>query len=420
MPGEDALVGTGLSIGDVLLEKYRIERVLGSGGMGFVVAATHLGLDLTVAIKMLLPAAAKNPELAARFSREARAAAKLKSDHVVRVMDVGTTEYGTPYLVMEHLEGRDLAAVLRERGPLPPDEAVRYALETCEGLAEAHARGIVHRDLKPGNLFLARLPDGGTSIKIVDFGISKSRDEREELSLTSSHAFVGSLAYISPEQLSSSRDADTRADIWSLGVILYEMLTGELPFVAENAPQLMVQLATREPRPILEVKSDLSPELAAAVMRCLEKDRGRRAQTIVEVARAIAPANGDRMVRIVDAATRLAEPADARSVEESRVKVTESAFVEELPPPVSTVRSTSLRMLVLVSVAIVALAALAVFALQGGPEPSVSTPQPPPPPMLRAEEPPIAAPVEVAPPAKPPAPKKKKKTKRDPLDVSPL
>ena len=229
--------------GDVLAGKYRVERVLGSGGMGVVVAAMHLTLQERVALKFLLPEGAKKEETVTRFLREARAAAKIKSEHVARVSDVGTLESGAPYLVMEYLDGSDLSALLRRDGPLPPRDAVEYVLQACEALAEAHAVGIVHRDLKPANLFLARHAGGAPRIKVLDFGISKltARDPSmppDDPSMTRTRAWLGSPLYMSPEQMRSARDVDTRTDIWALGVILYELLSGKPPFDGETFPEL--------------------------------------------------------------------------------------------------------------------------------------------------------------------------------------
>ena len=223
--------------GDILAGKYRVEKVLGVGGMGVVVAAMHLELDKRVALKFLLKSAAENPAVVARFAREARAAAKIQSQHVARVSDVGTLENGIPYIVMEHLEGCDLSDVLTRQGPLPPGAAVDYVLQACEAIAEAHAAGFIHRDLKPSNLFLARQADGAEIVKVLDFGISKAVlvDSEPPTSvrqgaLTGTTEIFGSPMYMSPEQLKASRDVDARADIWALGIILYELCTGTSPF----------------------------------------------------------------------------------------------------------------------------------------------------------------------------------------------
>src|SRR4051812_29611172 len=210
----------GVREGDVLAGKYRVDKILGAGGMGVVVAAHHVQLDERVAIKFLLPEALGNAEAVARFAREARAAVKIKSEHVARVIDVGTLETGAPYMVMEYLEGGDLSQVLASRGPLPVEEAVEYVLQACEAIAHAHALGIVHRDLKPANLFLIRRPDGTNAIKVLDFGISKvmpGKSASSDNAMTRTRTVMGSPLYMSPEQMASTRDVDGRTDLWALG-----------------------------------------------------------------------------------------------------------------------------------------------------------------------------------------------------------
>ncbi|WP_437662756.1 serine/threonine-protein kinase [Sorangium sp. So ce1182] len=275
--------------GQVLAGKYRVERVIGAGGMGVVVAATHLQLEERVAIKLLLPAAARSRTLAERFVREARAAVKVKSEHVARVTDVGTLESGTPYMVMEYLSGSDLSDALRTGGPVPPQAAVEYVLQACEALAEAHAAGIVHRDLKPANLFLTRRADGSPCVKVLDFGISKVATGGADPRITDTKAVMGSPLYMSPEQLKSSRDVDARTDIWSLGVILFELLAGEPPFDGATMPQLCVAIMQGVPRPLAAFRADVPPALEAVVLRCLEKTPERRFHDIGELAEALAP-----------------------------------------------------------------------------------------------------------------------------------
>jgi serine/threonine protein kinase len=204
---------TGVREGELLAGKYRVERVLGEGGMGVVVAARHVELDERVALKFLLPGTLGQPDAVARFLREARAAARIRSEHVARVTDVGTLETGVPYMVMEFLEGADLSRILREHGPLPIEDAVDYVVQTCEAIADAHALGIIHRDLKPANLMLVTRSDGGSCVKVLDFGISKvSGPGQDAMAMTSTSTILGSPIYMSPEQMTSSgrRYADRR------------------------------------------------------------------------------------------------------------------------------------------------------------------------------------------------------------------
>ncbi|MCC6645775.1 MAG: serine/threonine protein kinase [Polyangiaceae bacterium] len=289
-PRTQALRVDVLSPGAVLSGRFRVERVLGQGGMGVVVAAHHLQLDRRVALKFLLPEAVKSEVVLARFLREARTAARLQGEHVARVIDVGTLDEGTPFLVMEYLEGRDLADTLKLRGALPQDEAVTYVLQACEALAEAHAAGIVHRDLKPANLFLARRPDGTAAVKVLDFGISKaSMYDSVDAALTRESAMMGSPAYMSPEQLRSARDVDHRTDVWSLGVVLYELLTGRVVFDAATLPDLHVQILSAAPSSVRVRRPELPPLLDGVVMRCLEKDPARRFSSVADLAAALAP-----------------------------------------------------------------------------------------------------------------------------------
>ena len=274
----------------MLADKYRVEKVLGRGGMGVVVAATHVELDQRVALKFLLPDAMENMEVVERFAREARAAVKIESEHVARVIDVGKLENGLPYMVMEYLNGRDLAALLDERVKLSVEDTLDYVLQACEAIAQAHALGIIHRDLKPANLFVTTRPDGTTSIKVLDFGISKvslSGASPAEMSLTQTAAIMGSPTYMSPEQMRASRDVDPRADIWALGVILYELLTGQPPFVGATMPELCASILKDPPEPIRNVRPDVPAPLDAAILRCLEKNPAARFGNVAELTGAL-------------------------------------------------------------------------------------------------------------------------------------
>jgi serine/threonine-protein kinase len=284
MPTVVALPDTGAVIGG----KYALTRVIGEGGMGMVYEATHLKLRQRVALKLLLPDLLARPDVVARFEREARAALSLSGEHVARVLDVDVLPDGLPYMVMEYLEGRDLAAELAARGPLPVHEAVGYVLQACEAMTIAHRAGTVHRDLKPGNLFLAAQGEGRVVIKVIDFGISKIADE-DGISVTATFSALGTAPYMSPEQVRSAKNADARSDIWSLGVILHELITGKPPFEGENVPTVVAAIIADPPKPLRAARPDAPAGLEAAILRCLEKDRERRFADVEELAAAIAP-----------------------------------------------------------------------------------------------------------------------------------
>jgi hypothetical protein len=283
------------SPGEILADKYRIEEVLGAGGMGVVVAATHLQLRIRVAIKLLRPDVVADQASGAateRLLREARAMAQIKSDHVARVIDVGTLATGAPYIVMEYLEGTDLAKLLRTEGRPPIADVVTYLLEACEAVHHAHALGIIHRDLKPSNLFLARGADGRRRIKVLDFGLSKIAGGLWAQSftprLTASHAMLGSPLYMSPEQLENGAEVDGRTDVWSLGAILYELVAGRPPFEAKTFPQLCTLVLHGRPRLLDDVRPAVPAGLAAVIGRCLEKMPSKRHGTVRELAVALA------------------------------------------------------------------------------------------------------------------------------------
>jgi serine/threonine-protein kinase len=261
--------------GEVVAGKYRIERYLGSGGMGVVMAARHLALGEPVALKFVTEGRGGDREAMGRMMREARATFRLRSEHTVRVLDVGELPSGPLYIVMELLEGRDLRAELQARGPLPEDEVVRYALEACEALEEAHALGIVHRDLKPHNMFLAKSTRGATVLKILDFGMSKLDPEQfdaEAGPLTRPETALGTPRYMAPEQWKSAAAVDARADVWALGVVMYELLTGEAPVSKLRGAERLARLlagAIEDPR---ELRAEVTEPVARVIMRCLRAD----------------------------------------------------------------------------------------------------------------------------------------------------
>jgi serine/threonine-protein kinase len=279
-----------IRVGDVVGGKYRVEKLLGCGGMGAVVKATHLELDIAVAVKILTLSAMLDPSATLRFKREVRAAARMRSEHAARVLDVGKTETGTPYMVMEYLEGIDFGQLLRANGRIAVHETCEYMLQACQAVAEAHALGIVHRDLKPRNLFLTKGVDGRPLVKVVDFGIAKLGGVGASVTaLTRATALIGSPEYMSPEQMQSPRAVDARSDIYSLGVTLYEMLSGKLPLEADNVPSLLARVMYDDPRPLSMVAPHVPQQLAQTVMRCLAKKREERFANVAQLAVALEP-----------------------------------------------------------------------------------------------------------------------------------
>jgi len=280
-----------VSVGDVLAGKYRVEKVLGMGGMGVVVAATHLDLREIRAVKLMRPDA-ESEQSVERFLREARAVVRLRSEHVAEVYDVGRLESGAPYIVMEMLEGQDLAALQKRRGPLPIEEAVLYVSQACHALSEAHAAGIVHRDLKPGNLFLTRRLDGSACVKVLDFGISKHTSPSThgvDPEMTGARDLMGSPLYMAPEQMRSARKVDARADVWSLGAILYKLLTGKAPFQAPTIPEIFAAALAKPARLPSSIRPEIPRGLDAVILRCLEKLPSRRFGSANELLAALRP-----------------------------------------------------------------------------------------------------------------------------------
>lgn len=283
-----------LPIGTIVGEKYRVERHVGDGGMGQVVAARHLVLNELFAIKLMHYQDLANPQAAARFVREARAVVKLKNnEHVARVHDVGKRRSGDLYIVMELLVGQDLGELLKKRGVLPIHEACAYVLQACNALVEAHDLGIIHRDLKPTNLFLTHRKDGSACIKVLDFGISKvltTEEQNGEVEITGTREMMGSPLYMSPEQAKSARDVDERTDIWALGAILYKLLTGKAPIPGQTFAEVsFALLESTSVRPPSELRPDIPRQLDACILRCLEKSSHRRYRNVSDLMQALAP-----------------------------------------------------------------------------------------------------------------------------------
>ena len=280
-PAADA----GISIGQVFLEKYRVDAILGHGGMGVVAKCTHLGLNELVALKMLRQDVLLDRDATERFMREAQAASKLRSEYVARVVDVGTFhDSGVPYMVMEFLDGHDLGELLEQRGTIPAPWASMLMLQAAEALAEAHSLSIVHRDVKPSNLFVTWRPDGTAIIKVLDFGISKA-PMGTDMQLTQTQSLLGTPAYMSPEQMRSARLVDARTDIWSLGTVLYELLEGHRPFEADSFSEMCVKVAVDQPEPMVKT----SPALQQVVLRCLAKSPDQRYSNMAELGRDLIP-----------------------------------------------------------------------------------------------------------------------------------
>ena len=390
----------GVPLGAVLAGRYRVERVLGQGGMGVVVQATHLQLHQAVAMKFLLPEVLGNQQVVQRFLREAQAAVRLKSEHVARVIDVGSLESGAPYMVLEYLEGSDLSNF--PRAQLSIGGMIDLVLQACEALAEAHSLGIVHRDIKPANFFITRGADGRPLLKVLDFGISKTPVSGPNLTATQS--VMGTPAYMSPEQMRSSRDVDHRSDIWALGIVLYELLQGAPPYGGDTFSSIVIKVVTEQVPPLTVA---LPGELAAVVYRCLEKDPALRFQNVAELAQALAPyAQSETQAQISVQRTRSIVGLEAQRLgtasqparrSEPASTLTAATGAQTAPAPAR--RRGPLFAAIGVVVAIVA---IAIIASVGGPASdgtqregtSAARPQPAAPP----------APVVVTPPVAPPAP----------------
>lgn len=277
--------------GDIVARKYRVEKLLGAGGMGMVMSAQHLHLGQKVALKFMLPAATENPTALERFFREAQAAFRLTSEHVARVLDVGTLDNGAPYIVMEYLNGTNFADLLANNQTLPVPRAVDYVLQAAEALAEAHSLGIIHRDLKPANLFLTTRNDGTPLVKVLDFGISKLTASlmgsgSQGHALTKTNRAIGSPQYMAPEQITAPKTVDRRADIWGLGVLLFELCSGRAPFEAPSVAELCLKVV--RDKPAVLVGKQIPVGFAEVIGRCLEKDPSKRFPDVAELAEALA------------------------------------------------------------------------------------------------------------------------------------
>jgi serine/threonine-protein kinase len=322
----DDVVKLPFSLGDVIAGKYEIIGLIGAGGVGYVVSAMHLELGEMVALKFLREESLVHPEIVARFAREARAAAKIKSEYVARVFDVGSLPNGVPFIVMEYLHGKDLADVVRQQGRLPVKLAVEYVMQACEALASAHSIGTVHRDIKPENLFLTRHAEGVEIVKVLDFGISKvaltsGATQVQPRQFVKTMMPMGTPAYMSPEQIRATGEVDARTDIWALGCVLFELLTASCVFDAPTLMQLGAAILERAPVPLRQLLPDAPPELEAVILRCLEKDVSKRYQNVAELAVALYPfaprrarISAERSSYLLNSAHPTSAPLDLASV----------------------------------------------------------------------------------------------------------
>lgn len=281
--------------GSIIHGKYEVLRLIGTGGVGFVLAARHIGFDDLVALKFLRPEFATNQEAVSRFMIEARASFKLRSEHVARVLDVDLFE-GTPFIAMELLDGADLRSQLEAQRVLPVQAAVDYVLQACEALAAAHAIGVIHRDIKPENLFLLGHSEQAGHLKVLDFGISKvalvNTDRQTHQALT--RVAVGTPPYMSPEQVRASSNLDARSDLWSLGCVLYELLTGTAPFDRISVMQSCAAVLEEEPAPARDLRPVVPTELSDVIARCLRKDAADRFSDVSQLAEALNPFGSGR------------------------------------------------------------------------------------------------------------------------------
>jgi len=418
--------------GDLLAGKYRVERPVGEGRTAVVYEATNLRLDERVALKMLKSEMRSDPEMAARFTREVHALAKLRSEHVARAVDVEDLSDGTSIMVMEFLDGQNLEAMLEQGGPLPLEQAADFVIQTCEGLIDAHARGIVHRDVKPENIFIV-VRDGWRTVKLLDFGISKALVSNTASAIRT-QAVMGSPVYMSPEQLRSTQSADARADIWSLGAVFFELLTGKTAYEHEqrSLTELITAILEQPPRRLAEFRPDLPADLQPILDRCFEKDVEKRYQNTVELALALLPFAPGRSRAVVEKALNTGRsagivgpdvslppsahlPIDAgrkirpsvaagAGVTPSLLPVAPSPTAQGPPPPVrATARSAPKSgRLVLVVAALAGLSAVAFAIARLGPSAEQTQTAPPATQVARSPEP--MAPVNVPPPlAAPPS-----------------
>lgn len=318
--------GTGARSGEVLKGKYRLEALIGSGGMGDVYRARNVMIERVVAIKMLHPAHAANADIVGRFLREAKAANLVRHRNVVEVLDVDQDEHGVPFIVQEYLEGEDLGITLDKiDGGLSLRVALGLLVPVVEAVASAHAKGLVHRDLKPDNVFLTLGQDAGTIVpKVLDFGISKMPTNAGDVRMTAGDMIMGTPAYMSPEQIQAPWLVDARADIWALGVIVHEALTGQLPFRGDSPGALFQEICTQDPIPLQEVLPDAPADVIAIVKRCMQRDPAARYANANDLARDLDAARKRIASDTLNAAGKPLPPAVGRAAKQKQVSAAEA------------------------------------------------------------------------------------------------
>jgi serine/threonine-protein kinase len=330
------VLGDALSPGDVIDGKYRLERLVGTGGMGVVLEACHVELDARVAVKVLRPSQYDTDTARERFRREARAAFRITSEHVARIMDLGSFEGGGLYMVMEFLDGRDLCQLLVKNGRLPVGTAVGIILQVCEAVAEAHSLGIVHRDLKPENIFVCKRADGSPCAKVIDFGLAKVDEPRA--SLTGMNRGLGTPRYMSPEQWVSARDVGGGADIWALGVILFELVSGMSPFDDDDVNELcQAILAGPVPR-ASQAFPGVPKGIDDVIAKCLQKKPSQRYASAAELAADLLP-----FAQTTSATTstmRPPAPSARWMMSDSDIDVPAAATQVEMPEPAVVEKTT--------------------------------------------------------------------------------
>ncbi len=381
--GDDRLLG------QVLAGKYRIDEKIDEGGMGCVYRATHVLMEKTIAVKVLHPALAADDKIVARFTREAKAASRISHPHAINVTDFGESENGIVYLVMEYLRGRTLKEVIRSEGPMPLARVVEIVRQVSGALEAAHAEGVVHRDLKSDNIMLEEASGGGDWAKVLDFGIAKIQQTAQSVhetdpGLTSPNLIIGTPQYMSPEQCSQASDIDTRSDIYSFGVIIYEMLVGHVPFTGDSPTAIMMKHLQDPPPSILEERKDLPASVGRVIARALAKrpeDRYQKAGELYDELTAAAAEEPSTSTSAVPSAvdtgriivpTGANEPARSTLGERDDDATVVSADyarprTDELPPPVAPVVENSgfnLWRIAVPAVAALAVIFAVVYAIQ--------------------------------------------------------